>query len=426
MHLRGREVKGREEQNFNSGIMVCLQNNTVWKPDSCQECGCHGDVVLCEAVVCRDRRCNFEKEEILQISPNACCPECAKETEGFCEYEGQLREPNAEWAGSGCRTCSCANGRVTCAPKRCSALSCEDDEVEHIDSCAFDGEIIPNKKERRLSPCAKCVCRDGSLRCSTVFCPPAFCNADESLVVPAGKCCPECVQKPCFAFGTLYQEEDKVRRPGKCCEECVLSKGSCVHNGTLKYHSDMWHDTDCNFCSCDGGQGEELFHLPGKCCPECISRGAPCVYKESTKDSGEKWKEGLCRECECLDSKVNCYSRSCPTCPTGSVAIAVHGECCPQCKPGDCHPDCLTCTRAFDRCDACRESSKFLLNGRCVDSCGVGFYPDAGLCLACKEMCLTCTNKFGCTSCQASLHLKDAQCVTSCGEGFFPGPLQCT
>ncbi|XP_013927969.1 PREDICTED: extracellular matrix protein FRAS1-like [Thamnophis sirtalis] len=95
------------------------------------------------------------------------------------------------------------------------------------------------------------------------------------------------------------QGESKVRRPGRCCEECVLSKGSCVHNGTLKYHSDMWHDTDCNFCSCDGGrvacrkakcakvdcgQGEELSHLSGKCCPECILRGASCVYKDSTKD----------------------------------------------------------------------------------------------------------------------------------------------
>ncbi|XP_060542993.1 extracellular matrix organizing protein FRAS1 [Pantherophis guttatus] len=479
-------VREAEGTCFYQGLS--FENNTVWKPDSCQECGCHGDIVLCEAVACRDPRCNFEKEEILQISPNSCCPECAERTEGFCEYEGQLREPNAEWASSGCRTCSCANGEVTCAPQRCSALSCEDNEVEHVgpgeccpkcvsrrDSCSFDGEIIPNKKEWRLSPCAKCVCRDGSLRCFTIFCPPAFCSADESLVVPAGKCCPECARKPCFASGALYQhgeewkkdacttcvcdtgesrcftksclplncrqEENKVRRPGKCCEECVLSEGSCVHNGTLKYHSDMWHDTDCNFCTCDGGrvacrkakcarvdcgQGEELSHLPGKCCPECISRGGPCIYKDSTKDSGEKWKEGLCRECECLHSKVNCYSRSCLTCPPGSVAVAVHGECCPQCKPGRCHPDCLTCAQAFDRCDACRESTKFLLNGRCVDSCGVGFYPDAGLCVACKELCSTCTNKFGCTSCQASLHLKDAQCVTSCGERFFPGPLQCT
>ncbi|XP_015685621.1 extracellular matrix protein FRAS1-like, partial [Protobothrops mucrosquamatus] len=143
-------------------------------------------------------------------------------------------------------------------------------------------------------------------------------------------------------------EENKVRRPGKCCEECVLSKGSCVHNGTLKYHNDLWNGTDCSFCSCDGGQvacrkakcakvdcakGEELFHLQGKCCPECISRGGSCVYKEYTKDVSH------------------------------------------------CHPDCLTCNQAFDGCDACRDSTKFLLKGRCVDSCGAGFYPDAGLCV---------------------------------------------
>ncbi|KAG8134313.1 hypothetical protein E2320_007431, partial [Naja naja] len=281
--------------NFNSGIMVCLQNSTVWKPDSCQECGCHGDVVLCEAVACRDPRCNFEKEEILQISPNACCPECAKGTKGFCVYEGQLREPNAEWAGWDAGLALVLTERLL-VPANAALL--------------FLARTMKNNPEQEgtaAEPVCQIVCRDGSLRFSppfvhlhsvivssyqlenvvqSVFKNPAL-HLGHYTSLKLGRFCWEIcplLMSPIFCLLASSQEEDKVRRPGKCCEECVLSKGSCVHNGTLKYHSDMWHDMDCNFCSCDGGRGEELFHLPGKCCPECISRGAPCVYKESTKD----------------------------------------------------------------------------------------------------------------------------------------------
>jgi len=45
-----------------------------------------------------------------------------------------------------------------------------------------------------------------------------------------------------------------VHRPGKCCEECVSSKGNCLYDGTIRYHSEMWNSTRCDFCVCDEGQ----------------------------------------------------------------------------------------------------------------------------------------------------------------------------
>ncbi|XP_053108034.1 extracellular matrix organizing protein FRAS1 isoform X2 [Hemicordylus capensis] len=463
------------------------ENNTVWKPDPCRECGCHGDIVLCEAVVCKNPHCNFWKGEVLRIAPNACCPMCVSQTEGFCKHEGRIHGHDTEWTGSGCTTCSCANGEVLCTPKFCPALSCERGEVESFkpgdccprcvgrgETCSFDGQRFQDGEEWRPSLCAKCTCQNGTAKCFTALCQPVSCNKNETVAVPAGKCCPVCAPKSCADSGRAYQHgeqwkkdacttcvcergeprclkqtcapltcekgETKVQHPGKCCEECVPSKGSCVHGATIRYYDEMWNGTRCEFCMCDQGQvacwngecakvecaeGEELIHLEGKCCPECISRGGPCVYREHTKDSGEKWKEGPCRECQCWDTEVACYTRSCPTCPSGSVAVAVPGECCPQCQPGRCHSDCLTCSRSFDRCDACRDATRLLQNGHCVAACGAGFYQDAGLCLACKKTCATCTNGFTCASCQNSLQLKGGQCVASCGEGFFPGPLQC-
>lgn len=52
----------------------------------------------------------------------------------------------------------------------------------------------------------------------------------------------------------ILQGENKVQRAGKCCEECVSSKGSCLYDGTIRYHREMWNITRCDFCLCDEGQ----------------------------------------------------------------------------------------------------------------------------------------------------------------------------
>lgn len=46
-----------------------------------------------------------------------------------------------------------------------------------------------------------------------------------------------------------------------------------------------------------------------------------------------------------------------------------------------CHPDCLTCSQSPDHCDLCQDPTKMLRNGRCVHSCGLGFYQAGALCL---------------------------------------------
>uniref|UniRef100_A0A8C8RJR6 VWFC domain-containing protein n=1 Tax=Pelusios castaneus TaxID=367368 RepID=A0A8C8RJR6_9SAUR len=474
-------------------------NNTFWKPDSCQECRCHSDDVICEPVICRYPQCDFQKGEVLQIPPNACCPECASGTEGFCQHEGQTHAHGTEWAHTECTTCSCASGKVNCTPKSCPPLYCGRGELAYIaegkccptcvgtgESCSFDGQIYRDGEEWRLNQCSKCVCSNGTSQCFTAECQPVLCSWGEALAVPPGKCCPECVPKPCSVSEKVYEhaeqwkknvcttcvcdrgearcvkqacvphtcdkDQNKVQRPGKCCEECVSSKESCLYEGTIRYHSEMWKGPRCEFCTCDGGRvtcwnsecakvecalGEELIHLEGKCCPECVSWGSYCVYKEHSEDvstlgiqyclvqNGEKWKEGLCKECECWDTQVICYQRSCAPCPLGSLAVKVEGGCCSQCQSVRCHSDCLTCSRSFDHCDVCRDATKWLQNGRCVGSCDSGFYQAAGDCLACKEMCSTCTNGFECTSCQGSMLMKYGQCVTLCGDGFFQDHLHC-
>nr|XP_014434426.2 LOW QUALITY PROTEIN: extracellular matrix protein FRAS1 [Pelodiscus sinensis] len=439
-----------------------FENNTVWKPDSCQECRCHSDILICEPAVCRSPRCDSQKGEVLWTAPNQCCPECASGTEEFCQHEGQTHAHGTEWASSECTLCSCADGNVNCLPKPCPPLACGRGELEYIahreccpkcvgagESCSFDGQIFRDAEEWHPSRCAKCVCRNGATQCFTVECPSVWCSQDETVAVSPGKCCPECIPKPCSVSGKVYEhgeqwkknscttcvcdrgearclkqacdprpcekDQSKVQRPGSCCEECVSSKGSCLYEGTVRYHNEIWHRSRCEFCTCDGGQvtcqkgecagvecaeGEELVHLEGKCCPECISRDSYCVYGEHTKAPGERWKEGLARK-------------------------VVEGDCCSQCQAVRCHSDCSACSRSFDHCDVCRDATLLLQNGRCVGRCDSGFYQDAGVCLACMETCSTCTIGFECTSCKDSLLMKYGQCVSSCGDGFFQDHLRC-
>lgn len=57
-----------------------------------------------------------------------------------------------------------------------------------------------------------------------------------------------------LAYMYSSQGQTKVKRAGQCCEDCVTSKGSCLYEGILRYHGDMWNGTGCEFCMCERGQ----------------------------------------------------------------------------------------------------------------------------------------------------------------------------
>jgi len=52
----------------------------------------------------------------------------------------------------------------------------------------------------------------------------------------------------------FLQGQTKVKRTGQCCDECAAAKGSCLYEGAVRYHGDMWNGTGCEFCNCNRGQ----------------------------------------------------------------------------------------------------------------------------------------------------------------------------
>uniref|UniRef100_A0A8C5XSK4 Fraser extracellular matrix complex subunit 1 n=1 Tax=Microcebus murinus TaxID=30608 RepID=A0A8C5XSK4_MICMU len=421
--------------------------------------------------------------EVLRIAANQCCPECARRTPGSCLHEQKIHEHGSEWASAPCSVCSCTDGKVRCRPQPCPRPPCGRQELQFVpegsccpvcgEPCAYGGRLFQDGEDWRLGQCARCRCRNGVAQCFTARCPPLFCGQDEAVVHVPGRCCPQCSARSCLAAGHVYQHgqrwsEDactacecdrgrascrrqacpplscgkahrRARRPGQCCEECLSPAGSCRHAGAVRYQDELWTTGACEFCVCDGGrvtcrpavcaraqcaQGEELVHLDGKCCPECVPRSGHCVREEngdpvSIRADGEKWEDGPCRVCECRGAQVTCYEPSCPPCPVATLAVEVKGQCCPGCTSVRCHPDCLTCSGSPDHCDLCQDPTKLLQGGRCVHSCGPGFYRAGSLCVACQPQCATCSSGLGCSSCRPALLLQLGQCVDACGDGFY-------
>uniref|UniRef100_UPI001ED83835 extracellular matrix protein FRAS1 n=1 Tax=Scatophagus argus TaxID=75038 RepID=UPI001ED83835 len=460
------------------------QNNTSWRPQLCQECTCYSDVAICRPTRCPNPQCDFQKGERLRIPANNCCPECVSSSQGACQYEGAVYGHDSQWSPSPCTECVCSKGSVSCYARPCPPVTCPRDQSLFTpageccpkcspsgESCSGQGTAYRDGEEWKPSLCSRCVCTNGEVQCSVVECQQVACKPHENLVIQPGQCCPQCMSNPCLSAGKQYQHgeqwqknacttcvcdqgqskchthtcqpvscdkgQTKVKRADQCCDECAAAKGSCLYEGTVRYHGDMWNGTGCEFCTCNRGQvlcqraecgrvecpqGSELTHLPGRCCPECSSLKPFCMSEGKSYKDLTRWTDSSCRECECRDARVTCYLRSCPTCPPGTLAIPQEGRCCPECRQVQCHADCLSCLGTPDHCESCRDPNAFLHLGRCLSVCPAGYYAEGPVCAACQSSCATCSSRLDCQSCGSQLPLLSAdssQCLASCPPGSY-------
>ncbi|XP_039614478.1 extracellular matrix protein FRAS1 isoform X1 [Polypterus senegalus] len=424
-------------------------NNTVWKPESCQNCSCFNDIVVCETTRCPNPHCDFKRGERLRIFPNKCCPECSQRSQGFCQYEGQIYGHDSEWLSSKCTTCVCSHGRVKCGPRQCPLLSCTREDTKYTPAgeccpkcvktgvaCSFEGKEYQDGEEWNPTSCMKCHCNNGDAECYIAECQPVICKKEENLIIYPGQCCPQCVPNSCFVSGTEYKHgaqwkknactictcikgvaqchtqtckphtcdkgQVKVSLMGKCCEVCVSSKGSCLYEGLNRYHGEMWNSTACEFCICERGQvlchkaecakvecawGEELIHLPGKCCPECLSASSFCVYKGMDKEDVHSDLNGE----KHLANFEKFHEGPCRECECRDSQVMCYQKICPVCPVGS-----LTVSTEGECCPHCKP-------------------------VKCHSDCLTCSqNPEHCEICMdEQMKLQNGDCVQTCDSGFY-------
>uniref|UniRef100_A0A3Q2DG67 Fraser extracellular matrix complex subunit 1 n=1 Tax=Cyprinodon variegatus TaxID=28743 RepID=A0A3Q2DG67_CYPVA len=427
-------------------------HNSQWSVSPCSVCVCSKGGVSCHTRPCPNVTCLGDEKPF--IPTGDCCPKCGRNGEP-CSWQGVVYKDGEEWEPSMCSRCVCSNGKAQCSVVECQPVACKPHENLVIqpgqccprcvsNPCLSAGTQYQHGEQWQKDACTTCVCDKGQSKCHTTTCQPVLC--DKGLT--------------------------KVRRAGQCCEECAPAKGSCLYQDTIRYHGDMWNGTGCEFCTCNRGQvvclraecgrvecpQVKLVHLPGKCCPECSSVKPSCLYEgKSFKvplSNGARWTDGSCRECECHDAQVTCYLRSCPGCPSGTLAVINEGQCCPECQQGTslfckntrysvclensvgelirphlflffsaCPESCATCSSRWD-CQSCGSRLPFLGPDRnqCLGSCPPGSYQhDHGRC-RCHGSCSECRGltEQDCLSCSdpAAL-LKDGVCVSDCGAGYY-------
>lgn len=83
-----------------------------------------------------------------------------------------------------------------------------------------------------------------------------------------------------------------------------------------------------------------------------------------------------------------------------------------------CHSTCETCNGPTESdCLTCA-SPLLLQNNKCVSTCDVGYYVEAGMCAKCLHTCIECVSRMNCTACAKGLQLQSGECRATCAEGW--------
>ncbi|XP_045432612.1 kielin/chordin-like protein isoform X2 [Pipistrellus kuhlii] len=346
-----------------------LSGEPVGSGDPCSHCRCANGTVQCEPLPCPAAPCRHPGR-----LPGQCCPVCAGcEYQGHY-YQSQDTFRFQE--GGRCLRCSCQAGEVSCEEQECPVAPCtQSDSVPQLCSaCVLGGEEFADgvQWEPDGEPCTACSCQDGVPVCGAVLCPPAPCQHPTQT---PGACCPSC--ESCTYHGHVYAnghnftdtdrpchacrcEDGTVRcssvacppttcarprsGPGQCCPscpDCILENQVFVHGQRFSHPRDP-----CQECWCQEGharcqpracpQPPCAHPLPGPC---CRSNCDGCAFggKEYPHGADFPHPSDPCRLCHCLSGSVQCLARRCPP-PPCAEPVLLPRECCPQCpaSPSSC------------------------------------------------------------------------------------------
>jgi hypothetical protein len=134
-----------------------------------------------------------------------------------------------------------------------------------------------------------------------------------------------------------------------------------------------------------------------------------------------------CIQCT-IENCLTCSADVCLTCVPGqyvlenTICVGVcpdgyiqSGSNCLKCKnPQECKT-CQISNTSF--CTTCY-AGKYLLTGRCLDTCPLTYFGSETICDKCINGCDTCNDKFTCTKCSNSFMKKGDICVSDCGTGY--------
>ena len=346
---------------------------------SCSDTNC----ASCEygETTCDQCKSNFFLKDNECFLKNEC-----EQMRGYADVNGRCEDCNVA-----CATCYGASNE--------ECYECHSDYV-FLDGMGCIGECPTNMYENDGlcvncdSSCGTCD-GDGSQACTS-------CASDKFFAPFTKECVNSCRE------GTFEDEAN--------CQPCHEACKSCFASGP----------SACLTCN----EGDLLWSANNECIDVC---------PDDTFLTGNF----SCENCDV--SCATCFSGeadACTSCnPSSSFTILHDSMCLDECPDGTyeddnqvcqpCFSTCDTCTGGLaDQCLTCPENGTFLIDGVCVDGCGVGSYSVGDVCYDCDSQCFTCEHsgmlsalytEHYCTACREDAFLRSSgTCNENCEDGWFP------
>ncbi|KAH8926246.1 hypothetical protein BT69DRAFT_1278985 [Atractiella rhizophila] len=450
----------------NSNDCTCLPNFTGSNCASClpnhfgPSCApCPGDCpTSCQDGITGDGSCPLSTGATGNITQTPM-EECGC-FHGVCASNG-VCNCNAGWQDAGgpgpkCSVCeqgyflttggscqACAPGCLSCSPQTGTCLSCAtgfQTSSRDPTTCEPAPFIAPNSTTNSFTTCpngsfhnpATGTCDPCSPVCSTCF--GASSDQCVTCASPRGILAGTCVAVDqatgiCDASALPSGAREGTWVFDNAEQECQPLPANCTAGNIPNFNSGTtFSDAICTQCqggtflssSGDGSCGScklgEVGGTNGKCtscpvgCASCTEDGK-CL---SCTDTTAVILSGTC-VASCPNSFFPSTNSSSITNSTSTTQQAIS----PTCEK--CHPDCATCSGAFDQCSSCPPSRPVLTpNGSCVQTCTANefFDPNGG----CKAISVECATAWGgqndqCLSCGDGKVLQDGRCVDANCEG---------
>ncbi|TSM20279.1 Protein kinase C-binding protein NELL1 [Bagarius yarrelli] len=212
-------------------------------------------------------------------------------------------------------------------------LNFAESRLSQLESCHCErtcsvGNVVYRDKESWTEPdnCRTCTCRNGTVACRKIFCPPVNCSEDSLPVHFNGTCCKKCRSKCSFLGRDLSEGQRVFLQSCKECKNGVMEpvNESCPSLNCTINQRILPENRCCNVCRGHDFCAEEVLCGENSVCKnhddkaecECESGYVP-IQGDST----------YCEERdECVDSQSVCDENAVCT-------SSVHGHLC-NCKPG--------------------------------------------------------------------------------------------
>ncbi|XP_041352530.1 protein kinase C-binding protein NELL1-like isoform X2 [Gigantopelta aegis] len=213
------------------------------------------------------------------------------------------------------------------------------EQCECLKSCSDNGTVRKEGEVWEKDKCTVCMCRNGTVECRKIDCPPADCT---NPIYRDEECCPVCLTN-CFYSGKYYDHGQGFSP--RVCVTCTCDNGRMVCE-----RQDP--DQSCPHLSCP--QSERL-QIQGECCPVCAgtdfcSAGHDCDVNATCVNLATRYAcqcrpgfQGDGHFCEDIDECMSEGGKTGHHCHSNTACVNTIGSYTCQCADGHNRLDAYSC-----------------------------------------------------------------------------------